>query len=215
MRRTDEDFKAEVFRRCEAYRARKRKHRRMVMAICLPLLMCSAALMMAISGGFGGSTKEIGADNAMSMECMDAPAAVEVEPEAPAAEAPAAEMDQSISGSSDGLGDNSDCNAVVLSITVTSQPEAVEYSRTFTDPEKIYAIMDAIQAFYDDPQTVPGGSEIGECEGMGFKIVVTEETITREYILFNNAITADGEGEWLVNPECCNTLEKLIRQEGD
>lgn len=78
MRRTDEDFKAEVFRRCEAYHARQKKRRRMVVAVCLPLLLCSAALMAVFSGGFG---MNVSFDKTASAECMDAPAAVEM-PEA-------------------------------------------------------------------------------------------------------------------------------------
>lgn len=203
MRRTDEDFKAEVFRRCEVWRERRRKQRRMVITVCLPVLLCSAALMMVFSGGFGGSATEMGFDNAMSVECK----------EAPAADVPAAAIEDVAPEEGSRLGDPSGCSGVVVSIEITSQPEQEEYSRVFTDTEKIYAIIDAIQAFYDDPQTTPGGSEIGECEGIVFRIVLKEEAATRTYTLFNNALSADGDEEWLVNPVCYKTLESLIQQD--
>lgn len=207
MRRTDEAFKAEVFRRCEEYRIRRRKRRKIAVVLCMPLLLCGGLMMMLASMGFGGSTDT--ADAAYSMngavnnkEYIEDPAA--------AAQEPALEEGYVTDGSS-----ASDCVAVVLSIEIISQPELEEYTRIFTEPEKMYAIMDAIQAFYDDPDTVPGGSEVGDCEGMTFRIIVTEESITREYILFNNALTIDGDESWLINPGAYQTLLELIQKTAD
>ena len=87
------------------------------------------------------------------------------------------------------------------------------YARVFTVPEKTGAIMDAVQAFFDAPDTVIGSDDLGFCEGMAYRIVVREETNTREYLLFNEALNADGL--WYVNPECCRDLERLLLQEGD
>ena len=101
--------------------------------------------------------------------------------------------------------------AAIMKIEVTSQPEMEEYARTFSDPQQIEAIREAIQAFFDDPDTVPGGDNVGSCEGMSYRIIVTEETITREYTLFNNGLSS--EDGWFVNPKCYKVLEELIIQE--
>ena len=207
MRRTDEEFKAEVFRRSEDYRVSRRNRRKKIALACLPVLICCGGFFALVTGGFGGfgasgETEAVYQNAAITSDaCMEAPAAAEEEAGIEPAEG---ELESSSGSSSD---------PAVLSIEVTSQPEMEEYARTFTDPEKINAIMDALQAFYDDPGTTIGGSEVGECEGMGYRITVTEENVIQEYTLFNNALSDDGI--WYVNPACYQALEKLILQNGD
>ena len=206
MRRTDEEFKAEVFRRSENFKARRRKRGRRIVLACLPVLLCCTALL-ALSGGFGKSAEStantaMAEDAAQSVECMDAPAAA------------MEEADQELGNGkwenfSDGTG-----SAGVVSVEVISQPESEDYARVFTDPVKTAAIVDAIRAFCEDPDTVIGGSETGDCEGMSYRIIVTDETAVQEYVLFNQALL-DTEGIWYVNPGCYRVLEELILQESD
>ena len=212
MRRTDEEFKAEVFRRSEDFRVRRRKRRQRIALACLPVLICCAGFMAVAAGGFGG----FGASSesaAYSMEMMDncaaAPAAAEEAKETPecdlAAPQEAAEMEGNLSGAGS--------TTAVLKIEVTSQPEMEEYARTFTDAAQTGEILEAIQAFYDDPHTLLVDAESGSCEGMGYRIIVTEEARSREYVLFDDTLCC--EDGWLMNPECYRALEKLILREAD
>lgn len=178
---------------------------------CVPLLLCGGLLTILATMGVGGSTDAADTVYAMNgavnnKECIEAPAA--------AAQETALEEGYS-TDSSASANMTSDCAAAILSIEIISQPESEAYARIFTEPEKMYAIMDAIQAFQDAPDTIRGGSGVGDCEGMAFRIIVTEETVVREYTLFNNALTIDGEAGWLVNPEAFQTLLQLIQTEGD
>lgn len=62
MRRTDQEFKAEVFRRRDVYWAKQRQRRKRLMTTALCVLLCVTTLW-TIAPGFGGGTKET-ADNA-------------------------------------------------------------------------------------------------------------------------------------------------------
>ena len=199
MRRTDEEFKAEVYRRSEAWRIRRSKRRKMIAALCLPILLCGAAWMMLMSQASGGASDSANmeADMAVSEECMEAPAAAAPEE---------AVREESIT-------DGSGCTAVILSVEVRSQPEAKEYDRHFTDPDTMYAIADAIQEFCDDGNTIISADEPGDSEGMAYRILITEERIVREYYLFNDALNAGDT--WYINADRYRQLVQMIYRQAD
>lgn len=208
MRRTDIEFKAEVLRRAEQYRAERRKRTKRTLLVCLPLLLCCGALLAVFSMGYGGSTKGVAYDSAMSVECMDAPAA----PAPESVEEESASQADSPMEPAEGKKDQSS-DAKVLSITVTTHSESAELVRLFTSESEMQAILDAINRFPNDPQTVIGGDEVGDSEGMAYVIAVITETEDREYVLFHDALLIDGI--WYVNAGCYQNLEELILQESD
>ena len=77
MRRTDEEFKAEVYRRSGAFQLRRKKRIRKTALLCLPVLICWLGFLALVTGGFQGmgSTAEGAFDVAQSVECNEAPAA--------------------------------------------------------------------------------------------------------------------------------------------
>lgn len=208
MRRTDVEFKAEVLRRAEQYRAERKKHEKRTLLVCLPLLLCCGAVLAVLSMGYGGSTKGVAYDSAMSAECMDAPAA----PAPESVEEESASQADSPMEPAEGKKDQSN-DAKVLSITVTTHSESEAYVRLFTSEDKISAILETIDRFLNDPQTVIGGDEVGDSEGMAYVITIITETEDREYVLFHDALVIDGI--WYVNAGCYQTLEELILREGD
>lgn len=79
MRRTDEEFKAEVLRRSEEFKKRRKKRAKAVLFGCMPVVLCCTALL-ALSHGFGGSTEaanQMAFDAAQSVECAESPAAAD------------------------------------------------------------------------------------------------------------------------------------------
>ena len=208
MRRTDVEFKAEVLRRAEQYRVERKKRAKRMLLVCLPLLLCCGGVRAVFSLGFGGSTKGVAYDNAMSVECMDAPAAPAPES---VEEESASQADRPMEPAE---GEKTQSNEnQVLSITVTTHSESAEHGKLIAAESEIQAILDAINAFPKDPETVIGDDSIGDSEGMAYVIGVITETGDREYVLFNDALLIDGT--WYVNAGCYQTLEKLILQEGD
>lgn len=79
MRRTDEEFKAEVFRRCEAFRSRKKARVKKAALLCLPVLLCGGLWIMVSSGIMEEAATQTACDNAASVECAEMPAAAEPE----------------------------------------------------------------------------------------------------------------------------------------
>lgn len=95
---------------------------------------------------------------------------------------------------------------VTMYIQITTTPGGDAWR--IDDPQALLAILDGIQAFYDDEKTGRGGYDVGQAEGMSYTLAVTEGDECREYVLFHNALLTE-EG-WLVNPACYQSLEALI-----
>lgn len=180
MRRTDEEFKAEVLRRSDAFRRDRKKRMRGIGLACVPLVLCGAICIAALPGVlnskrsateicYGASPQAI--EGAVEEKCCDCAKGVTVE------------------------------------IKITTAPDGAAWS--ITDPADLLAVLEGIQAFYDDAETVPGGPDVGQAEGMSYTLIVTEGDERREYTLFNGALLT--EQGWLVNEGCYHTLEALLR----
>ena len=211
MRRTDFEFKEEVLRRAEAYRQRRKKRVKMIAAICLPVVMCGGGLLALLSMGMGGSTMGVAMESDKSAQYVEAPAAAAPAPESIEEECA---MD-SVMDMEPGEGNmqSGKMEGYVISITVASVPEQEEYARAFTDKEHNSAILEAINAFQTDSETIIAGKELEDREGLAYVITVTWENRIGEYVLFSDALLA--EEIWYINPECYRTLEKLIQLEGN
>lgn len=211
MRRTDFEFKEEVLRRAEVYRQRRKKRAKMIAAICLPVVMCGGGLLALISMGMGGSTMGVAMESDKSAQYVEAPAAAAPAPEAVEEECA---MD-SVTDLEPGEGNtqNSKTQEPVISITVTSVPEQEDAFRVFTDEEHNSVILEAINAFRTDPETVIASEELEDREGSAYVITVDTGTGTREYVLFSDALL--DEEVWYINPECYRALERLIQLEGN
>lgn len=82
MRRTEQEFKNELFRREQEYRTRQKKRRRAAVntALCLVLVLCAGIVVLPFLGGMGGSTEtadSMYADNGMMAEGAESPGAAE------------------------------------------------------------------------------------------------------------------------------------------
>ena len=213
MRRTDEEFKAEVFRRSEAFRTRQKRRRKKVTAVCLPVLLCSTALLWVFFSGAGaGSTASADCAAPEEFAAYQNESAFEGEnPKDAAVEEPEPSMESQVTS---GTG-----TAEAAVIEVITQATSSEYGRTFTAPEKTGGILEAIQAFYDDPETFCRDSEIGEDDGTGSRITVTQGTETAVFYLRGDALVMlDSDGTCLmclVNENAARVLEALISQNGD
>lgn len=200
MRRTDNEFKAEVFRRSREYRARQKKilKKTLAMVPCVTVCLLGAFLLLVPMGGSDTASAEMAVLDHEEMNQVYQPE------ESPAA----AEPNYSTSVTGD--------VGVIPSIRVYSQPESEQYDREFTDPKQIKAIMDAISEFYnsDAPEEMPEG--FGDCNGMRYVILVTDENGIHSFTLFNNGLYSEEEQGWVgVDKAAFDALEELIRQKSE
>lgn len=183
MRRTDEEFKVEVFRRSDSYRSRRNRVRRILLT-CLPILLC-CGLWIRWSLNAQKSTdtaSAMGIEYSMAV-CEDEKAGAE-------------------------YGCILDVPPEILGIEVIPAPEEAGERKSFTESEQLGRICAAIQDIIDDPDTVVGHDEIGECEGTAYSIIIRGETEMWEYTLLQDALLT--ESGWLVNASRCQALQALI-----
>lgn len=210
MRRTEQEFKAEILRRSSAYRQRRKKR----LKNTLVSLGCFAVLIFGIQllpAGFGGATEgaadpmeEMKIDQ-LAPEIMEditidqmAPESAEGGvPEEPAANASNSYLYGDITGT--------------VSVKVHTQPESEDYGQVFTDEKQIAAIEQVINAF-----RIHGTNPVenpGDAEGMAYVITVTNAEGEMSFTLFNNALYSEPDGCWYSSPECYRALLELILQE--
>lgn len=179
MRRTDEEFKQEVWRRSERYNKARKKRLHVMAMSCVPMVLCGVIFAAGLSGSFRGKDS--------TETAIEAPRSAE--------------------GAAD---ECCDCaQSVILEIEITTAPGGEVWN--IEDPDEMQAVLDGIQAFYDDPQTVRGDSDVGQAEGMSYTLTVTENGKSCEYTLFHDSLLV--EDGWLVNEACYRTLEALICKE--
>lgn len=227
MRRTDREFKAEVYRRRDEYKAKQKKRRKMLTTICC-VVICFTGLTALFPTLFGGNSAK-SADCAAPQEVMDmemngsaigsngtsshsttygTPEGVD-EPAEGQPTGITAEGGLSYDGKESALSRLYD----IISIEVTTRPESEENERCFTDEEKIVPIINALESFYMFG-SADGGSV--EATGMSYVITVTTERGTEQYTLFSNALYSEKDGGWVpIDTESYEKLKQLITQEGD
>lgn len=145
---------------------------------CVPMVLCGAMFVAGLPGFFVSK-------NTMAETANGAPQAME-----------GAVEDQCC-----------DCaESVILEIEITTAPGGEVWK--IDDADGMQAVLDGIRAFYDDPQTIFGASDVGQAEGMSYSLRVTEGQTTLEYTLFNGGLLT--EQGWLVNKACYDALEAIV-----
>lgn len=222
MRRTDKEFKEEILRRRDAYKARRRKRNMFLTAIGCFVLVFTGFYMSVPLTGLGGSSTGTAENAQMAYGVMDMEKNSAVLYEAPA-EAPGAVMEDGTMEAQEETcqnsmmaGSSTSRRYDVISVEVISNPASEDYARVFTDGEKIAAVMNAIEYCY----TIVGLSEMtedtGDAEGMSYEIVITYEDGTACYTLFNGGLFSEEEGRWIAVDEAAyDRLEEAISQAAD
>lgn len=206
MRRTEQEFKAEILRRSSAYRQRREKHLKNTLLSfgCIAILIFG---FQFLPSGFGGSSAET-ADAAFGITGANQQAPESME-EMKAPQEPVESGNVSGQTPADSWLYSSETSTEC--IVVCTQPDLEECERIFTDPDQIAAIESAISVFRDHgelPEDNPGNAE-----GMAYVITVINSSGEWRYTLFNNALYSSGDDRWYSSSECYEVLKKLILQE--
>lgn len=211
MRRTDQEFKEEILRRCSVYRQKQRRKRKQALTASLCIFMCVTGLYLFWPTVFSAKS----ADNAAPESMQMAPGGEEqilLDSEI-GAEEPAEAMPEegNLYGDNDAKGSISRIYDVVR-VEVSTNPESQNW--VFTDEEEIVKIIIAIENFHSADSPAEMMESVGDAEGLSYEIVIVHEKKTEFYTLFNNGLFSEAEGGWIgVDAQLYQTLEALITQE--
>ncbi len=209
MRRTEQEFKAEVLRRSSEFKKRRKENIRRIALYfgCFAVLVLAVPMLPA---GFGGSAMDSAA------EFLEAPQAPEAAPEEPG-EMKAETMYSTTNGE----------QHLVAEPEEVSPPEGVpvyeiQVSLYLSDgnweewiirgEDRVRAVMDALRAFRDSEtgNSVPGG--ISEMEGIsGYTIFFVDhnEFYTFSFYADQDALWYDSDGGYWIGQDT-QAAEKLM-----
>lgn len=241
MRRTEQEFKAEVLRRSEHYRRERARKRRNLLGTGLCVCLCFA--LLAVFAPMGGTSSDNAAaadmaglgdlktESAVAQQdggtasrfpqetyieyCFGGAAPEEDEAAPMEQEAPAAEPEEEpMPGMATEGAENSGVSRRynVVSIEVKTNPEDEEYHRFFTDVEKVASIIIAIERFYPVDESL---QEPEPTEGMAYEIVVTYEDETETYTFFGDGLYSDSDGWIRFDANAARKLKETLAQESD
>lgn len=216
MRRTEQEFKAELHRRAEKYQAARRRRRKKLLtaALCFVVVFAgwSVASAMKIGADNAASSMEIMADTPMEMITGNSAVNDKSEPEC----APGAAVEEGASPEegkghepldAEYGGSSSESKRYdILYVEIVSFEEELKNSITVTDAEQIASIMNAIEGFipqYDE-------TAIPDWNGIVYQIIVTRERQTDRYTLAGNYLSSETEGWVCMDADAAKILLEAI-----
>lgn len=222
MRRTEQEFKAEVLKRSQAYRRARARKRKNLAGFGLCACLCFAVL--AVFAPMGGASTDTAAADMMAMGDLKAETSMAQSPErgfdygadgaAPMENEPAAAEpeEEPMLGVTSGAAENSGVSRRynVVSIEVKTNPEDEAQHRFFTDVEKIASIIIAIERFYPSDAT-----QEDEQTGLAYEIVVTYENKVECFSLIGNGLYTETDGLISVDADASRCLKEALSQESD
>ena len=214
MRRTEQEFKAELIRRTEQFRAVQRRRRKQLLTAALGLLLVTGGWRVVFLAGGDGYATDMMAESPMEMMSANSSMMDKSEPEC----APGAAVEEDVEdGAGFGIAGIDDGYAVsgsegkcyyVTSVEVHTVPESETHSGLFTDEERIAPILTAIEAFCSAEE----GVEIPEWTGMVYEITVTTQSGSECYTLMGEYLFSETEGWVRRDPKAAKALMDAITQ---
>lgn len=198
MRRNEEEFKAEIFRRCDRYKKEQHKRRKIAAGIstsALCVLVVSAALIFTNPSlnFIPESTGLVSSEIAMGTENKDIYGAV----------------DNVITDKGD-ADDFISSESSVISMDIELYENSENSVKHYTDSDKIAQIINCISSmeFSEFDGTVEESAA-----AYGFTITaVNEDGTTNKYAFIENGLLRENDGDWLkVDAEQAENLERLIK----
>jgi len=228
LRRTEQEFKEEVWSRSRQYRKEQAKRRKTMLSI--GLCTCIFCITLTVFDPFGAKSEAPAADmmlmqeskmeNAMAqhstggtdrnMTTNAAPAenaatSMDKEPAAVPEETPKNEI---VMGA--GMEGSLSRSYNVVAIEVKTYPEAEEHYRLFADIEKTVPVIVAIERFYS-----ANTAEESERTDMVYEIVVTYKNRTESYSLVGNGLYSEAEGFIGTDTKAAAKLRAALAQTSD
>lgn len=197
MRRTQQEFKAEIIRRSSAYKEKRRRNLKNLLtyAGCTALILLGLQMVPLGMGGSSGTSAEMLMDN-VSQQKSEAPMEM---PEAPAAAEPECGQDLST-----GYGENATVRITVSPLSGTNGTVWI------TDAQRIGEIEAVIQDFrIIGTATVEVTDAFPESD---YEIVLWSESGEVAYRLQEDMLFFEQEGLWYISSLCADALRSLIEQ---
>lgn len=225
MRRTDQEFKIEILRRSESYRARQRQLRKKLLtaAGCFVMVIFGFGFMLPLFAGGGGTSKStadrvVFAPEAALQDAYYNGSADTSRTEMSSSTGYGREEDAPSEPEENGTMDTGEPGSIsrrynVISIEIRTLPEADAHERFFTNEEKIAAIENAIEWIHTFGET---GNVTALAGGIVYEITITYEDSVVCYQLFGNVLYSENDDCWIsVDQYAYDQMVSAITQESD